>query len=403
MRKKPYFVRPDNKGFTLIEILVAMAVLAILTIPLLSYFSDASKLNALSSKRHKANLTAQAVMEDFKNKKIDVISEEYQNLSGGSGQYTDETYTTKLTPATPFAFTQNAPDAPYYFQLSNYNLNGVNYDVRIKVQEGAYRVPKVTASGGTIYFNTFRDFDISDVEGNKNAVIVEGVNDSKGAASSLFNRYLEKGGTNTSLLSYIESRLKRVIKLSVNTVTGGSINVRCSFEYSCEETGIPELSGEKKTINRFEKNYADLGSLECIYLFYRPLYDSIRHEEIKVDSNLSPMGDFSRVFDFYIIGKNAESHDTYKLYDTSSPEQLLYDGTNPPGNGNTTLKNNVTVVGSTEVRPVGNTYRSAEATYYNRQTAYQQRLFEIEVAVYTAGHAGESDNLIFTLNSAEDD
>lgn len=401
MRKKPYFVRPDNRGFTLIEILVAMAVLAILTIPLLSYFSDASKLNGLSSKRHKANLTAQAVMEDFKNKKIEVISEEYRSLSGGSGQYTDGTYSTKLPLVTPFAFTQNAPDDPYYFQLCNYNPNGINYDVRIKVQEGTYKEANTLATGGTIYFNTFKDFDISDVEGNKNAVIVEGVNDSKSAASSLFNLYLENGGTNTSLLSYIESNLRRVIRLSVNTVTDGAVNVRCTFEYSCN--GIPEIAGQKKTVSRFEKSYADEASLECIYLFYRPLYDSLEPEEIKVDSNLSPMGDFSNVFDFYIIGKDAESHDAYRLYDTSSPEQLLYDGTNPPGNGNTTLKNNVTVAGTAEVRPVGNTWRSADASYYNKQTAYKQRLFEIEVAVYTAGHAGESDNLIFTLNSAEDD
>lgn len=400
MSRRPHFVRPDNKGFTLIEILVAMAVLAIVTIPLLSYFSDASKLNALSSKRHKANLAAQAVMEDFKNKELEVIAEEYQGFSGLSGQYTDGTYANKIVPSTPFVFTRNAADDPYYFQLSDYSCGGSKYDVRIKVKEGVYKNTRVV-SGETLYYNNFLDYNVTDVEGNKNAVIEEGSNDSQGAVNALYNLYLDRGNSDPggTVRSMINGNLKRVIKLSVNTESGTKIKVVCSFEYSCPV--VPAIAGDKREIRKYEKIF---DSLEAIYIFYRPLYGSMQSEEIKIESDVPDAEKLSAKYDFYILGKDADLHNTYRLYETSSPLKLMQDGDGHFGETNSSLKNNVTVQGAGYViPPVGDTYRTVDASYYNRRTVREQRLFEIEVSVYTAGHAGESDNLIFTLNSAEDD
>lgn len=401
MIRRPYFVRPDNKGFTLVEILVAMAVLAIVTIPLLSYFSDASKLNALSSKRHKANLAAQTVMEDFKNRELKAIAEEYQGFSGTSGQYTDGTYSSKVVPTSPFVFTPNGKDDPYYFQLSNYSCGGSKYDVRIKVDEGIYKNNRSPSGGGIIYNNEFLDYNITDVEGNKNAVIVENSNDSQGVANMLYNLYLNQGNTDPggTVYSLINANLKKVIKLSVNTESGTKIKVVCSFQYSCPV--IPAIASETRQIDKYD---AVFDSLDAIYIFYRPLYNSMQNEEIKIESDIPGAEKLSSLFDFYIIAKDAELYNTYMLYETSSPLKLVQDGDGNFGETNKSLKNNVTVQGeSYKVPPIGSTLRTVDASYYNRRTEREQRLFEIEVSVYTAGHAGEADNLIFTLNSVEDD
>jgi len=59
----------NNGGFSLLEVILAMAILAIISIPLLSYFTQSMKYNAMmADKQHATNL-AQEVLEDLKNQK----------------------------------------------------------------------------------------------------------------------------------------------------------------------------------------------------------------------------------------------------------------------------------------------------------------------------------------------
>ncbi len=63
--------QPNNNGgfFSLLEVILAMAILAIISIPLLSYFTQSMKYNAMmADKQHATNL-AQEVLEDLKTKK----------------------------------------------------------------------------------------------------------------------------------------------------------------------------------------------------------------------------------------------------------------------------------------------------------------------------------------------
>lgn len=65
----------NNGGFSLLEVILAMAILAIISIPLLSYFTQSMKYNAMmADKQHATNL-AQEVLEDLKNqKKLAVVT-----------------------------------------------------------------------------------------------------------------------------------------------------------------------------------------------------------------------------------------------------------------------------------------------------------------------------------------
>lgn len=56
----------NNAGFSLLEVVLAMAILAIISIPLLSYFTDSMKYNTkMADKQHATNL-AQEIAEDLK-------------------------------------------------------------------------------------------------------------------------------------------------------------------------------------------------------------------------------------------------------------------------------------------------------------------------------------------------
>ena len=56
----------SDKGFSLIEIIIAIAILAIITLPLLNAFVTSSKMNALSRNKLLAIETGKNIMEELK-------------------------------------------------------------------------------------------------------------------------------------------------------------------------------------------------------------------------------------------------------------------------------------------------------------------------------------------------
>lgn len=62
--------RLGNEGFTLIEVLLSIAILALITVPLMKYFSEAAKYAAQTSKKQKATLTCQETIEAIKGQTV---------------------------------------------------------------------------------------------------------------------------------------------------------------------------------------------------------------------------------------------------------------------------------------------------------------------------------------------
>lgn len=64
-----------NSGFSLVEVLVAMAILAIVSIPILSYFASAAKVNSNARRQENANAIAQKVIEECKSLSITQLTD----------------------------------------------------------------------------------------------------------------------------------------------------------------------------------------------------------------------------------------------------------------------------------------------------------------------------------------
>lgn len=62
--------KQNNAGFSLIEVILSMAILAIISIPLLSYFTESMKYNAQMADKQHATTLAQEVLEDLKNQDV---------------------------------------------------------------------------------------------------------------------------------------------------------------------------------------------------------------------------------------------------------------------------------------------------------------------------------------------
>lgn len=114
----------NNQGFSLLEVLIAIIILCIVSIPLLRAFVTAAKTNARSKITLKATSVAEDLMEDFKNRSLEELEAKY-------GAVYDETtgiYTFQVTDQTKFS--QKLPDG-YYVTLkldpSKYsNANALN-------------------------------------------------------------------------------------------------------------------------------------------------------------------------------------------------------------------------------------------------------------------------------------
>jgi len=80
-----------NKGFTLIEIILAIAILGLVIVPVLMYMSNTSGIITHADVREKALLIAQQRMEYLKSKEFDNIniSSGYYSITSSDDGYPD--------------------------------------------------------------------------------------------------------------------------------------------------------------------------------------------------------------------------------------------------------------------------------------------------------------------------
>ena len=71
----------NNSGFSLVEVLVAIVILAIISLPVLSTFSNAARINNKARRTENANTAINNIIEEAKSMSLD-------RLAGGNGQYT---------------------------------------------------------------------------------------------------------------------------------------------------------------------------------------------------------------------------------------------------------------------------------------------------------------------------
>ncbi|GEM_PF-1066635 len=74
-------------GFTLIEVMVSLSILAVTIIPLMSMLTLSARINRESSREFKSLMEAQRLVEEFKSLDIDEINEMNYKLDKGRGCY----------------------------------------------------------------------------------------------------------------------------------------------------------------------------------------------------------------------------------------------------------------------------------------------------------------------------
>lgn len=235
----------SNAGFSLLEVILSMAILAILSIPLMSYFTQSMEYNAkMADKQHASNL-AQEVMENLKNQpnlaqNVEVSGFDVPYLAAKN--YVKTAY----TPAAPGS-TATGGTVEYYGQA---DAIGEKYDVRVSVStnnaENVSKVPQVDGIDGTV-----------DVIALENRQLLQ---DAINYFLSKNMVYATEHKTQAKSRDAICEKLHRTISI---TVKADYVTVECF--YRCD--GVPGVDAD----DQYQcSNYAeeDIENVQHIYLMY---------------------------------------------------------------------------------------------------------------------------------------
>lgn len=132
------FIRKEklnNSGFSLVEVLIAIVILAIISLPVLSTFSNAARINAKARRTENANTAINNIVEEARITSID-------NLADGEGKYN---YQTLGTSSNTYLV---ADKGKQYFT----GVDGEKYFIRTRFNGNPYN-SSAAASAGNLKTN----------------------------------------------------------------------------------------------------------------------------------------------------------------------------------------------------------------------------------------------------------
>lgn len=258
-----------NKGFTLLELLIAVLVLAIVIIPLLHSFVSSFRVNARSRETMRATTLAQNEMELFEKEKIEDLADPAKFTYRGWGTVTPE------------------PDSNGCYTFVREGIvnddSGRNmFDVVVKLNpERAVDTDRYYSqnTNGFLYINTFSNLDC----GSFVQPLKSNINDpnNRFCDETVYSIY-EANKEGTTAWDF-EKSLARTITLQIMQLNDGTKDVtkaKVIYEYygddSMVKTGYQRYTKEQIIFDNSQEFDEDGNPIELnsVYLFYTPRYDA---------------------------------------------------------------------------------------------------------------------------------
>lgn len=260
----------NNAGFSLLEVILAMAILAIISIPLLSYFSDSMKYNVkMADKQHATNL-AQEIVENLKAQEKLVQD---TAAAGGSPSYgipylTGNGYVMNASGT----LTSNGVGTAVFTGAAD--SIGEDYDVKISVDTNKDANTKLLPQ-------IYGIDDTSDV-------LLEDDNQFDQALT-----YFRSVNTNYAAThpgaklsdDAIRKGMKRKITVTIRTGTGSGYDVVAKSSYSCAKLE-GSSSGEKTfdlTDDLVNTHLGGKKAVHAIYFLYR-YHEGAKEDTLEIES-----------------------------------------------------------------------------------------------------------------------
>ena len=160
-----------NQGFSLIEVLICVCLLALISIPVLRSFRSAAVMNSKAYKTQAATEEAQNIVEAFTRNSLSLLQSIYSDGTVSGGEY--HTYWPTLT-FNPLTDCGSAPEECYevltFLQRGMVSDSGRVYDCEIILDPSTYS-EAATLNGSVSNLNTLTLPVVEDIDAVTNAVI----------------------------------------------------------------------------------------------------------------------------------------------------------------------------------------------------------------------------------------
>lgn len=213
-----------DAGFSLLELLIAVIILAIIVIPLLNLFLSSNRLNIKSRQTLRATTAAQDIMEGLKAYDMEEIRAQFADPA--SGFYVIDSRMIKGGVKEEAPGMGNPTDGLYVFSMKELNMQGSKFDAKITMDGRGYMDParfpghsshtysdsffqgeKCTVCGafkdGTKHKGTFNDAAMADARSidKNNGTFVETDKIRQAVMESVF----ENGGMKTAVKAKLKA------------------------------------------------------------------------------------------------------------------------------------------------------------------------------------------------------
>lgn len=312
----------DDSGFSLVEVVLAMAILALVALPIINYFTYSSVRTIEGRDRQSATTAAEDVLEEL-----------------GSYSHYDQIKNLTATPDPAGPTPSSAPvwrdsspapgktpDPQSDYIERTVTVDGFDYLAKVQIQYGVYQTgtktlntgEKVGSGTGDVTDPEFNDYYIpnpSEVYAPSNVVATE--DDQIDMALSEFYTTLNAAGTPVGM-DVIRAGMKRTICTDIGYKDSSKKQYAVHVYYKYEYGG--------NTIQcTLQKAEIEVNQFKGVFIFYDPMTTNSREEaEVNVDSSI-PVTEDQRVADetivndmeFYYAVQDAVTN-TYLLYITTA-------------------------------------------------------------------------------------
>jgi len=414
----------DNKGFSLVELLIAVCILAIIVVPILNSFLSSYRVNARSKQTMRATTLAQNEMEIFEKEHLDALSD-------------------------PAKFAYDPTANPHGYQITegsdgvyNFVKKGViNDDTGREMFDVYITLDPKRASSGERYAteNSISLLTMNTVSAVDSGTYVQSIyipgkpaDEDTSAYQEFFNAKLP-----TSIWTTIDpfkENIKRVITVDITQYEDSGktfTRAKVTYEYSLTNPQVMPVDDMVKTpvkqmIYDNTQNLDDAGNpieLKSVYLFYTPRYNT--NTIAGVVDEIIIHNDLGLPIDIYVIRQNIKDDAGTAVVDTPmnyKPFIKIFDKVNAEGKTGGKYHTNVNINKSqalglgdqvtlefTDTGSMSGTLNNTQRNDIITKTGLKElgtsevkdRIYEMSVEVYSAGANKSTATPLATLTGTK--
>ncbi len=393
----------DDSGFSLIEVILAVTILALVTLPIINYFTYSSLRTIDARDKQTATTAAEDVIEELRScSNYEQIQELAATAAPGTPSATP--------PAWKISNVVGATERPDTVEMErDLKLNGFTYHAKAKldfdlydketrVVNGGEEIGSGTGSfvgdgAGAVKKTEFNDYKIprpSEVYSASNVVAVE--DDQIDTALSEFYSTVnastpsssDTGGEKVSM-STIQGAVDRTICMDVSykDSTKKVYTVRVYYQY--------EYGGNKTEVT-VENSDIETHKFKNIYLFYNLLRGSVVSEKVRVQiDDQIPTEDIEKMKIYFALQDTASvakplGYHLKKVASTNSKENYVRYYTNDIPSTDFPIQNIVTTPGT-----------STGSSFVDKELG--NRIARVTVDIYEVGPSASTDSIAHTVTT----